>query len=428
MSINIITLGCSKNTVDTEHLSTQLAGANLQVEYDKYDFNSETVIINTCGFINDAKEESINTILDFAKAKEDGKINKLYVMGCLSQRYKQNLEDEIKEVDEYFGVDDIEKILTRFKADYKQNLLAKRKISGEKHYAYLKISEGCNRKCSFCAIPLIRGKHNSTDIPQLVMEAKGLIAQGAKEIMLIAQDLSYYGLDNYKKSKLAHLLDELAKLPNLPRIRLHYAYPALLPVDVIDAMKKHKNICNYIDIPFQHVSDKMLKIMRRGYDKAKTLEIIKQFREKIPDIAIRTTLLVGHPGETKQDFLELVDFVKEQKFDRLGVFTYSHEEDTYAGETMQDTIPEAEKQRRADELMSIQHDISLELNTNKIGQIYEVMIDRKDADTYIGRTEYDSPEVDNEVIIKATKSANPGDFFNVKITHADAYELYGEFV
>lgn len=426
--INIVTLGCSKNTVDSEHLGAQLAAAGLKVEYDKYDLNAETVVINTCGFINDAKEESVNTILDFAKAKTEGKIRKLFVMGCLSERYKPALEKDIPEADEFFGVNDMETVISRLEADYRKELIGERKLAGPSHYAYLKISEGCNRSCSFCAIPLIRGKHRSFPLEELVLEARNLVDKGVKEIMLIAQDLSYYGLDLYKQSRLGELLEKLAEIKGLKRIRLHYAYPALFPKEVLEIMQKHKNICNYIDVPLQHISDKMLKIMRRGYDKEKTLNMIKQFREAIPDIAIRTTLLVGHPGETEEDFQELLDFVKTQKFERLGVFTYSHEEDTHAGDTMQDLIPEGEKQRRAVELMTIQHEIALEHNEAKVGKVFEVLIDREEADYYAGRTEYDSPEVDNEVYIPKKEKLSAGDFVKVKITGADAFEIYGETV
>ncbi len=423
--INIVTLGCSKNTVDSEQLGGQLAASGLEIIYDQYNYNAETVVINTCGFINDAKEESVNTILDFAQAKTDGKIRRLYVMGCLAERYKKDLEKDIPEADEFFGVNDLRKVVETLQADYRKELIGERKLSTASHFAYLKISEGCDRHCSFCAIPLIRGKHRSIPLEDLISEAQKLADKGVKELILIAQDLSYYGLDLYKKPMLPELLEKLAKIKSLKRIRLHYAYPALFPEAVFKVMREHKNICNYIDIPLQHISDKMLKIMRRGYGKEKTLDIINKFRKEVPGVALRTTLLVGHPGETEADFQELIDFVNEQKFERLGVFTYSHEEDTHAGDTMQDSIPEEEKNRRAELIMDIQKKIAYEHNAEKIGKVFEVLIDREDDDFFIGRTEFDSPEVDNEVLIEKSKNMQRGEFYNIEITDAGDYELFG---
>lgn len=423
--INIITLGCSKNTVDSEELGGQLAASGLQITYDKYNFDAETVVINTCGFINDAKEESVNTILDFARAKTNGKIRKLYVMGCLSERYKDDLEEDIPEADEFFGVDNLEQVIDRLNADYRKELIGERKLSTPGHYAYMKISEGCDRNCSFCAIPLIRGKHKSVPMDDLIARAKSLSQKGVKELILIAQDLSYYGLDLYKTQKLPELLEQLSDIEGLGRIRLHYAYPALFPEDTYRVMRERENICNYVDIPLQHISSKMLKIMRRGYGQEKTLDVVRGFREQVPGIAIRTTLLVGHPGESEQDFQELVEFVKEQKFERLGVFTYSHEEDTHAGDDMEDTISEEEKNRRSELLMEIQEKISLEHNEKKIGKTFEVLIDREDEEYFIGRTEFDSPDVDNEVMISKENGLKIGEFYDIKITQAGSFELYG---
>ena len=424
--INIVTLGCSKNTVDSEQLGGQLSASGLEIIYDQYNYNAETVVINTCGFINDAKEESVNTILDFAQAKTEGKIKHLYVMGCLAERYKKDLEKDIPEADEFFGVNNLKEVVETLQADYRKELIGERKLSAASHFAYLKISEGCDRHCSFCAIPLIRGKHRSIPLEDLISEAQKLADKGVKELILIAQDLSYYGLDLYKKPMLPELLEKLAKIKNLGRIRLHYAYPALFPEAVFKVMREHKNICNYIDIPLQHISDKMLKIMRRGYGKEKTLDIINKFRKEVPGVALRTTLLVGHPGETEADFQELIDFVNEQKFERLGVFTYSHEEDTHAGDTMQDSIPEKEKNRRAELIMDIQKKIAYEHNAEKIGKVFEVLIDREDDDFFVGRTEFDSPEVDNEVLIEKSKNMQRGEFYNIEITDAGDYELFGK--
>ena len=441
--INIITLGCYKNLVDSEFLMKQLSANNLIVEHDANNTNAKIVIINTCGFINSAKQESIDTILEFVKAKEKGEIEKIFVIGCLSERYKEKLEKEIPEVAQYFGTNNIKEILQTLGLTYKKELTGKRIITTPKHYAYLKISEGCNRHCSFCAIPLMRGKHISKPIETLIDEAKYLVEKGVKELILIAQDSSYYGIDIYKKPELAKLLEKLSALNGVKWIRLHYAYPSKFPLNVIKVMKERENICKYIDIPLQHISDNMLKVMRRGINKRKILKLIDLFRKEIPDIAIRTTILVGHPGETKNDFEELKQFVKSQRFERLGIFTYSYEEDTYSYQNYKDNIPEKIKQQRADEIMEIQLQISNELNNNKIGKSLKVIIDRCEDDFYIGRTEHDSPEIDNEVLIKIennnlTTALPPtppqrgrgnnnaiGNFHNVKITFADDYDLHG---
>ncbi len=425
--VNIVTLGCSKNLVDSEVLMKQIELNGIQIVHDSNDTDAKTVIINTCGFINDAKEESVNMILDFAKAKENGIIDNLFVMGCLSERYKQELEKEIPNVNAYFGSDNIKEIIESLQIDYKKDLLGKRHITTPDHYAYLKISEGCNRKCSFCAIPLMRGKHISKPIESIIYEAEQLVNNGVKEILLIAQDLSYYGFDIYKQCKLAELLEKLAKINGLEWIRLHYVYPADFPEEVIQVIKKHKNICNYIDIPLQHISDNMLKIMRRGNSKKQTLALISKFREQIPEIAIRTTLLVGHPGETEDDFEELKTFVKETRFDRLGVFTFSNEEDTHTFINYEDDIPEKVKNSRMEELMEIQKEISLEVNRLKVQKSYKVIIDRREGNYFFGRTEYDSPEVDNEVLINTgNEEIKIGEFYNVIITYASEYDLYGE--
>ena len=426
--INIITLGCSKNTVDSEMIATQLDAQNIEFVFDKFDTSAKTVVINTCGFIADAKEESIDTILQFAKAKENNEIENLYVMGCLSERYKDDLKKEIKEVDEFFGVNDLKEIVETLKVDYKKELIGERVISTPKHFAYLKISEGCDRSCSFCAIPLIRGKHISVPQEILLSQAKNLVSKGVKELILIAQDISYYGLDIYKRQALPELLEKLAKIKGLKRIRLHYAYPTNFPFEVLDVMKKHKNICRYIDIPFQHISTNVLKKMKRGHSKDVILKFIERFRKEIPEIIIRTTLLVGHPGETDEDFNELKQFVKEMKFERLGVFTYSEEENTYAGDNFKDDVPENVKMERANEIMQIQQEISFELNTAKIGKTFEVIIDREDEKYFIGRTEFDSPEVDNEVLIEKSKKLQIGEFYNVKIINAEDFDLFGKLI
>ncbi len=425
--INIITLGCSKNLVDSEVLMHQLQTAGYDVEHNPDVADSGTVIINTCGFINDAKEESIETILNFAEARKSNDIDQLFVMGCLAQRYQKQLREEIHEVDQFFGVSDISKILKSLKVDLKKDLIGERAVTTPGHYAYLKISEGCDRTCSFCAIPLIRGKHVSKPIEEIIKEAEFLAEKGVKELMLIAQDLTYYGLDIYKKRALAPLLEKLANVDGIEWIRLHYGYPAGFPDDVIEVMKSNPKICNYLDIPFQHISDPILKSMRRGHTGQQTRDLISKLRNEIPEIAIRTTLIVGYPGETEADFNELKRFVKESRFERLGVFAYSHEEDTGAYK-LEDDVPDDVKQQRADELMTLQEKISYELNQEKIGKIFQVVIDRKEGDFWVGRSEFDSPEVDNEILISSDDRLISGSFYQVRITSAEAFDLFGEIV
>jgi len=426
--VSVITLGCSKNLVDSEVLMNQLQHGGYDVQHDKWSKGRNIVIVNTCGFIDRAKEESINTILDYADAKNAGKIEKLYVTGCLSQRYKDNLEVEIPEVDAFFGTLELPRLLKTLKVDYKHELIGERFLTTPVHYAYLKISEGCNRTCSFCAIPLMRGKHISRTIEDLVGEAKNLAKQGVKELILIAQELTFYGLDIYKKRRLPELLAELSKVDGIEWIRLHYAYPAQFPLEIIDAIAENKKVCHYLDMPLQHASDNILSAMRRNITNAETLDLIAKIRAKVPDIAIRTTMLVGFPGETEQDFEDLKTFIEKVRFDRLGVFTYSHEESTRA-HIHADDISEEVKQERAAELMSIQEQISNELNQKKIGQTFKVLFDRKEGGYFIGRTEFDSPEVDNEVLVPAKDAyVRVGDFAHVKITSAEEFDLYGELV
>ncbi|MBX2958476.1 MAG: 30S ribosomal protein S12 methylthiotransferase RimO [Flavobacteriales bacterium] len=426
--VNVITLGCSKNLFDSEVTMTQLKANGFEVEHESEQNDSSIVIINTCGFIDNAKQESIDTILEYAQAKKDGLLDKLYVTGCLSERYKDNLETEIKEVDAFFGTRELPKLLKTLNADYKHELIGERIITTPSHYAYLKISEGCDRPCSFCAIPLMRGKHLSTPIEQLVEQAKNLAKQGVKELILIAQELTFYGLDIYKERKLSALLEELCKVEGIEWIRLHYAYPTGFPMDVIETMKNNPKICNYLDIPLQHAANNMLKAMRRGTTRENTTQLVNDIRALIPNIAIRTTFIVGFPGETKADIEEMKDWVKEMNFDRLGVFTYSHEENTHAF-GLKDDVPEKEKQRRAAEVMELQQGISLALNESKIGKTFKVLFDRVEGDYFVGRTEFDSPEVDNEVLVeKATNFARIGDFAIVKITGADDFDLYGEII
>ena len=423
--VNVITLGCSKNLVDSEQLITQLQGNDYDVAHDS-DRKANIIIVNTCGFIDLAKQESIDTILHYAKKKSKGKIDKLYVTGCLSQRYKDQLEEEIPEVDAFFGTMELPNILSKLEADYKHDLVGERWISTPTHYAYLKISEGCNRTCSFCAIPLMRGKHISQPIEALVEQAKALAKKGVKEIMLIAQELTYYGLDLYKKRALPELLEALNAVDGIEWIRLHYAYPSKFPLETLDAIANLPKVCKYLDIPLQHASDNVLKSMKRQITNEETIELIKTIREKVPGIAIRTTFLVGSPGETEADFEFLKAFVQKQKFDRLGVFQYSHEESTSAYE-LEDDVPEEVKEERAAELMAIQEPISLEINESKVGKTMKVLIDRKEGDFYYGRTEFDSPEVDNEVLIDAEKYyVRIGDFANIFIESASEFDLIGK--
>lgn len=426
--VNVVTLGCSKNLFDSEVMMAQLKANKFEVEHESMDDDAEIVIINTCGFIDNAKQESIDTILRYAEAKKDGMVDKLYVTGCLSERYKNELEAEIKEVDSFFGTRDLPRLLKTLKADYKHELIGERLLTTPSHFAYFKIAEGCDRPCSFCAIPLMRGKHVSTPIEDLVKQAEGLASKGVKELMLIAQDLTYYGLDIYKKRALADLLRALSDVEGIEWVRLHYAYPSGFPMDVLDVMKERDNICNYLDIPLQHGSTKVLKDMRRGTTREKTEELIEKIRETVPGIAIRTTLIAGYPGETEEDFQEMYDWVQRSKFDRLGIFTYSHEENTHAY-NFEDDVPDEVKKERADKIMELQSGISYDLNQEKVGNTYKVLFDRVEGDYFIGRTEFDSPEVDNEVLVRKDSAyVRIGDFANVKITKADHYDLYGEVV
>ena len=425
--VNIITLGCSKNLVDSEVLSGQLAAADVDVRHESKKPDHNIVVINTCGFIDKAKEESINMILEQVELKKRGRLDKVYVTGCLSERYKQNLEDEIPEVDAFFGTMELPFLLKKFDVDYKAELVGERLLSTPNHYAYLKISEGCNRTCSFCAIPLMRGRHVSRPIESLVSEAQKLVRGGVKEIMLIAQELTYYGLDIYKKRELPRLLHALADIEGLHWIRLHYAYPSRFPMEIIDAMKERENICNYLDMPLQHASNQMLRAMKRQITKEEMEDIIGEIKHKIPGICLRTTLISGFPGETREDIEELKAFLKKIEFDRVGIFTYSHEENTSAYE-LEDNIDEEVKEQRAREIMEVQQEISYQKNVDKIGRTFKVIIDKKEAGKYLGRTEFDSVEVDNEVIIHSENKLHPGDFVNVKITHAFDYDLEGMVV
>ncbi len=427
--VNVVTLGCSKNLYDSEVLMAQLKANKFDVEHESKQDDSEIVIINTCGFIDNAKEESINTILRYAEAKRQGQVSKVYVTGCLSERYKDDLETEIPEVDAYFGTRELPKLLKTLKADYKHELVGERLLTTPSHYAYLKIAEGCDRPCSFCAIPFMRGKHVSTPIESLVEQTKSLAAKGVKEVILIAQDLTYYGLDIYKKRNLAELITKISEVEGIEWIRLHYAYPSGFPMDVIDVIKDNPKVCTYIDMPLQHGSSKILKAMRRGIDREKTEALVREIREKIPTIAFRTTLIVGYPGETQEDFEEMYQFVDDMKFDRLGVFTYSHEDNTHAF-NFEDDVPEEVKKDRAEEIMELQSGISYLLNEEKIGKTFKVLFDRVEGDYFIGRTEFDSPDVDNEVLVKKDENTfiRIGDFANVLITKADHYDLYGNLV
>jgi len=423
--INVVTLGCSKNVYDSEVLMGQLKANGKEVVHEE---EGNIVVINTCGFINNAKEESVNTILEYVNKKQDGEVDKVFVTGCLSERYKPDLQKEIPDVDQYFGTTELPSLLKVLGADYKHELIGERLTTTPKNYAYLKIAEGCDRPCSFCAIPIMRGKHRSTPIEDIVIEAEKLAAKGVKELILIAQDLTYYGLDIYKKRNLAELLQALVKVKGIEWIRLHYAFPTGFPMDVLDVMKKEPKVCNYIDIPLQHISDSILKSMRRGTSKVKTTELLNEFRAAVPEMTIRTTLIVGYPGETEEHFQELRNWVKEMRFERLGCFTYSHEENTHAY-NLEDGIPEEVKQERANEIMEIQSQISWEMNQNKIGKEFKVVIDRKEGDYFVGRTEFDSPDVDNEVLIDATKTyLKTGEFTTVKITDAADFDLFGEVV
>ena len=420
--INVVTLGCSKNVYDSEVLMGQLKANNKDVVHEE---EGNIVVINTCGFIDNAKEQSVNTILEFVAKKEQGDVDKVFVTGCLSERYKPDLQKEIPNVDQYFGTTELPGLLKALEADYKHELIGERLTTTPKNYAYLKIAEGCDRPCSFCAIPLMRGGHKSTPIENLVTEAKKLAANGVKELILIAQDLTYYGLDLYKKRNLAELLENLVKVEGIEWIRLHYAFPTGFPMDVLEVMKREPKICNYLDIPLQHISDDLLKSMRRGTTHKKTTDLLYKFRETVPEMAIRTTLIVGYPGETEAHFQELKEWVKEMRFERLGCFTYSHEENTHAY-NLEDDVPDEVKQERANEIMEIQSQISWELNQQKIWQTFKVIIDRKEGNYFIGRTEFDSPDVDNEVLIDAAEIyLKTGEYYDIKITDAADFDLYG---
>lgn len=424
--VNIVTLGCSKNTVDSEVLLTQLRGNGIEATHESQKDDSNVVVINTCGFIDNAKQESVDTILRYVDAKQEGLVEKVYVTGCLSQRYKDSLEKEIPEVDAWFGTRDLSRLLKQLNANYKHELVGERILTNPSHFAYLKISEGCDRPCSFCAIPLMRGGHVSRPMEELVLEAKNLAKNGTKELLLIAQDSTYYGLDIYKKRALADLLKKLSDVNGIEWIRLHYAFPAGFPLDALDVMAERENICNYLDIPLQHGSSNMLKLMRRGITREKTSELLQTIRSKVPGIAIRTTMIAGHPGETEQDFEEMLEFIAESKFERLGVFAYSHEENTFS-HSMKDDVPAKIKQQRVDTIMDLQQSISLEHNQKRVGNTYKVLIDRKEGNQFIGRTEFDSPEVDNEVLIDASeKYLRIGDFVEAKIIDASEFDLIAE--
>lgn len=423
--INIITLGCSKNVVDSEVLMGQLKANGKEVVHED---RGDIVVINTCGFIDNAKEESVNTILDAVEAKERGEIEKVFVMGCLSERYKPDLEKEIPDVDQYFGTRDLPLLLKQLGADYKHELVGERLTTTPKHFAYLKISEGCDRPCSFCAIPLMRGGHISKPIEDLVTEAKNLAKKGTKELILIAQDLTYYGLDIYKKRALSDLLKELIKVDGIEWIRLHYAFPTGFPEDVLEVIKNEPKVCNYIDIPLQHINSELLKSMKRGTTHEKTNALLAKFREKVPDMAIRTTLIVGYPGETEERFQEMKEWVREQRFDRLGCFTYSHEENTTAYQLVDD-VPQEIKEKRVEEIMELQSQISWEKNQEKVGKVFKCLFDRKEGNYFVGRTEFDSPDVDNTVLVSAEDTYIPvGEFTDVRITSAEEFDLYGELV
>jgi ribosomal protein S12 methylthiotransferase len=427
--VNVITLGCAKNIFDSEIMMAQLQANNYEVKHEEADSDAAIVVINTCGFIDNAKEESINTILRFAEARADGRIEKVYVTGCLSERYRDELETEIPEVDGYFGTRELPRLLKTLKADYKKELVGERLLTTPSHYAYFKISEGCDRPCSFCAIPLMRGKHISTPMEDLVAQARSLAAKGVKELMVIAQDSTYYGLDLYKKRALGDLLEQLCEVEGIEWIRLHYAFPTGFPMDVLDVMARQPKICSYLDMPLQHVSTNMLKAMRRGTTREKTTALINDIRSKVPNIAIRTTLICGYPGETEQDFEEMCEWIAAMRFDRLGCFTYSHEENTHAY-NFTDDVPDGVKKKRSERIMEIQSGISMVLNEAKVGKTYKVLFDRVEGGYFVGRTEFDSPDVDNEVLVKATDDVHIrlGDFEMVRIESADHYDLFGQVV
>ena len=428
-TIDIITLGCSKNLVDSEKLMRQLEANGYKVTHDSPNPQGEIAVINTCGFIGDAKEESINMILEFCEAKEEGRLKKLYVMGCLSERYLKELEVEIPQVDKFYGKFNWNELLADLGKEFHDEMAIERTLTTPKHYAYLKISEGCDRSCAYCAIPIITGKHTSRPMDEIIDEVKLLVSQGVKEFQIIAQELTYYGVDLYKSQKLPELIEKIAQVPSVEWIRLHYAYPTHFPEDLFRVMREHDNVCKYMDIALQHISDNMLTRMRRNVSKSETYELIEKFRQEVPGIHLRTTLMVGFPGETEEDFEELKEFVQKARFDRMGAFAYSEEEGTYAAEAYEDSIPQEVKQARLDELMALQQEISADLSHSKIGQEFKVIIDRKEGEYYIGRTQFDSPEVDPEVLIKADgKRLFSGRFYQVRITNADDFDLYGEII
>ena len=426
--IDIITLGCSKNLVDSERLMGMLKAAGFNPKHDPTTPKAKIAVINTCGFIGDAKEESVNMILDFVQAKQDGKLSKLYVMGCLSQRYRDELQQEIPEVDKFYGKFDWMGLLQDLGSSERKELYGERLLTTPKHYAYLKISEGCDRHCSYCAIPIITGTHHSRPMEDILSEVGNLVAQGVKEFQIIAQELTYYGIDLYNKQMIAELIDKIAQVPGVEWIRLHYAYPSHFPFELLTVMRNHPNVCRYLDIALQHISDHMLDLMHRHVTKAETYQLIETMRKEVPGIHIRTTLMVGHPGETEEDFEELKQFVRDMKFDRMGAFAYSEEEGTYAATHYEDNITQEVKQHRLDELMAIQQEISAEKNQSKVGQVLKVIIDREENDYFVGRTEFDSPEVDPEVLIVKTKPLQKGKFYQVKITSAEDYDLFGQIL
>ena len=426
--VDVITLGCSKNLVDSELLMRQLISNGYTLEHDSDNPRGEIAIINTCGFIGDAKEESINTILSFAEAKNENRLKKLYVMGCLSERYREELKQEIPEVDKFYGKFDWRGIIADLGKSYNKELALERSLSTPEHYAYLKISEGCNRTCSYCSIPLITGKYNSRPIEEIEEEVRGLVAKGVKEFQLIAQDLTYYGLDLYKSMKLPELIERISDIKGVEWIRLHYAYPAHFPIDLLRVMRERDNVCKYLDIALQHISDRMLKIMRRNITKQQTIDLINRIRKEVPGIHLRTTMMVGHPGEQEEDFNELMDFVKEFRFERLGAFPYSHEEDTYNDKHYKDDVEASVKQDRMNKIMELQEDISLSINESKIGEIFKVIVDREDPDYYIGRTQFDSPEIDGEVLINKDRELLIGHFYNVTINSVYPFDLIGSVV
>ncbi len=426
MKIDLITLGCSKNLVDSERLLRQLEAVGYEVEHDSDNPNGEIAIINTCGFIGDAKEESINTILQFAQRKTQGQLKQLYVMGCLSERYMRDLREEIGEVDKFYGKFDYMNLIRDLGKTYRNDLYLERCLTTPRHYAYVKISEGCNRFCSYCAIPLITGRHTSRPIEEITDEVRWLVKQGVREFQIIAQDLSSYGLDIYHQQRLANLIENIADIKGVDWIRLHYAYPAQFPYDILRVMRERDNVCNYLDIALQHISDNMLTLMRRHITKQETIDLISAIRTEVPDICLRTTMMVGHPGETPDDFEQLKEFVKITRFERLGTFAYSDEEGTYANRHYKDNIPTEEKLRRVDEIMSIQEDIAQSINESMIGKRYKVIIDRKEGDYYVGRTEYDSPEVDQEVLISTDKQLFSGEFYDVEITGVEQFDIFGK--